>query len=547
MIDRASFTRTLLGSILYSAGSAKFRLGSNLSAPSDDNFDCDVAIVGGGISGVYTAWRLINAPTGSVRIDDRSLAEMRPLRVALFEGTGRIGGRLLSAQSPCLPDVPCELGGMRITDDQLLVSKLVRKLRLTPIRLNAETSFAFLRGRHIAGKDLSNPDAIPYELDGYERLALANGKDLMEYAVRTLIPETSDFFGDELYRTLQSATLDDEPLYQWGFWALLAQKLSSEAISFSRTMTGFDAFGQSANAVDLIMKVISFKTTAYYLINEGFERLPWTLQAEFAAKGGSIAFGQWLDSFEANGGGGVRLRFRSGLTVRAKAVVLAMPQFPLKKIFAGWPMPTVGGESILNSVESVQLFKAFLLYPTPWWKTCAGRAYSDTPIRQCWYWNSYQPCNAGDTKALIMVYCDMSSARFWESWRFPGVATSGPCARAKGDALTTNWANNAPPGLMVDELHRQLAIMHGQDPAKIPQPIDAAYKDWNDEPFGGAVHFWSQGFESWKITEAITHPIPGVPCYVCGEAYSTKQAWVEGALKTAEHLLQTHFGLAALS
>jgi lysine 2-monooxygenase len=32
--------------------------------------------------------------------------------------------------------------------------------------------------------------------------------------------------------------------------------------------------------------------------------------------------------------------------------------------------------------------------------------------------------------------------------------------------------------------------------------------------------------------------------YVCGEAYSLNQGWVEGALSTAENLLQTRFKLA---
>lgn len=32
--------------------------------------------------------------------------------------------------------------------------------------------------------------------------------------------------------------------------------------------------------------------------------------------------------------------------------------------------------------------------------------------------------------------------------------------------------------------------------------------------------------------------------YVCGDCYSTVQGWVEGALNTAEKMLQKHFELA---
>jgi hypothetical protein len=36
----------------------------------------------------------------------------------------------------------------------------------------------------------------------------------------------------------------------------------------------------------------------------------------------------------------------------------------------------------------------------------------------------------------------------------------------------------------------------------------------------------------------------GVPVYICGEAYSHQQGWVEGALATTESMLQKHLGLA---
>ncbi len=41
----------------------------------------------------------------------------------------------------------------------------------------------------------------------------------------------------------------------------------------------------------------------------------------------------------------------------------------------------------------------------------------------------------------------------------------------------------------------------------------------------------------------IAHPVAGLPIYICGEAYSRDQCWVEGALATSEHVLQTHYRL----
>jgi hypothetical protein len=41
----------------------------------------------------------------------------------------------------------------------------------------------------------------------------------------------------------------------------------------------------------------------------------------------------------------------------------------------------------------------------------------------------------------------------------------------------------------------------------------------------------------------IHKPVAGEDVFICGEAYSNNQGWVEGALQTAEHVLRDGFGL----
>jgi len=94
---------------------------------------------------------------------------------------------------------------------------------------------------------------------------------------------------------------------------------------------------------------------------------------------------------------------------------------------------------------------------------------------------------------------------------------------------------------MVKEAHRQIMQMHNIQYA--PEPYDAAYMDWSQDPYGGGVHFWNPGYKSWEVLHQMTQPVDDFPCYVCGEAYSTNQTWVEGALQTAEIVLQKRLGL----
>ena len=163
-----------------------------------------------------------------------------------------------------------------------------------------------------------------------------------------------------------------------------------------------------------------------------------------------------------------------------------------------------------------------------------------------------------------MAYNDMSSTEFWGGLRTrelgPNDATvmSGPASdhlfQRKsiphgddgnvdqwGKRLRENWDSHPAPREMVREMHRQICQMH--DVSYAPEPMDAAFMDWSDDPYGAGVHFWNPGYKSWEVLQTMTQPVADFPCFICGEAYSTNQTWVEGALQTAEIVLQSRLGL----
>ena len=97
---------------------------------------------------------------------------------------------------------------------------------------------------------------------------------------------------------------------------------------------------------------------------------------------------------------------------------------------------------------------------------------------------------------------------------------------------------------MVDEAHRQMLEIHGRDAADVPEPYAAAFMNWSNDPYGGGAHFWNVGARSEEVSRRMCKPREDLPVYICGEAWSrAHQGWVEGALISAEMMLQTHFGL----
>jgi monoamine oxidase len=548
--------------------------------PDNPDNILDVAIVGGGVSGLYSAWRLSTA-TVSRSEPLRKMAAGRnngALRIALYEGSDRIGGRLLSVTPPGMPHVRCELGGMRYVSTQRLVRSLVENKLKLPVRdfvVSRPENLAYLRRRRLRSRDLANPDKIPYDLDWPER---GQGPgDLMGYALDQIIPGITKTSGAQLEKLLQQAEFENRPLYDHGFWNLLLRALSTEAYAFALGCSGYDTIGLNWNAVDTIL--LNFRDfgpqAQYKALVDGFESLPRALYEQFGKE--KVHLKHRLQSFDRqrlpDGSDGVVLNIRSPdgkqQSVLARHLILAMPRRSLELLDqtgAVLDPPDEGQKArirkLIRSVTPIPLFKLFLCYERPWWEAVGvkeGQSVTDLPVQQCYYWavEGRQPgADPANTNAAILAtYDDTLNVGYWDGLTdlapekllsyAPGsnaFADQELAAAGVARAASRDWTRWKAPIAMVEEAQRELKEMHGL--RYVPDCYEAVYRDWGDDPFGGGVNFWNIHEKSWEVIPSMIHPALGVPVYVCGEAYSGSQGWVEGALETAELMLQTCFGLA---
>src|ERR1051325_1313261 len=98
----------------------------------------DVGIVGGGIAGLYTAFRLTE-PTARAKTNRMS-------NVTLFEATDHLGGRLKSVNVPQV-DFALELGAMRFKKRHRLLDGLMAHLGQEIGLMDIPGQKYFLRGR----------------------------------------------------------------------------------------------------------------------------------------------------------------------------------------------------------------------------------------------------------------------------------------------------------------------------------------------------------------------------------------------------------------
>jgi monoamine oxidase len=480
--------------------------------------------------------------------------------VAIFEGSGRIGGRLLSVKAPGMERLVGDLGGAYFANTHRTVAALVEKLglRTEPIPLPVRNVF-HLRGARLRSDSPSFPYSFAPGEDPKRRDAFF--VDAIEKLISGITRAASSARED----VLEEAFVDGRPLTDWGFWNLLQRGMSAEAFRYTRDTRPDDYNFSNWNAADALRALLGFgRDTRMFHCVDGYGSLPLSLCRSVQDAGGDVLLGHRLVGLETEQDGGiVRLHLARGghgwgpgadgdrITVRARSVVLALPRRSLELLDSSGPLFEARGvSSLLASVTPIPMFKTFACYPSPWWRELgftSGFAITDLPLRTSFYWGTEEdlPGQGGaptSRRSLLMASLSyLHEATFWAGLRSPSHA---PPRAVGGSAALARapWEDfeERVDGPLAMELQRQLSEVHG---IEVPRPYAVACADWGAHPYGGAVNFWNPGARSKDLMPRIAHPVAGLPIYICGEAYSRDQGWVEGALATSEHVLQTHYRL----
>ncbi len=546
----------------------------------------DVAIIGGGAAGTYAAYRLLKADPETSPTLKRLLqaGEKTKLDVRLFEKSDRIGGRLWSYHFPQMPNLTAEIGGIGFNRLQQNVYGLCTQelgLSLVPCT-DFDPRIQYLRGRRFPFEQYQDPDVVPYFLAEDER-----GKDPYTLANEALEKQIPGLTGQiqtivqllcqakmaEATRTMQELALSlratsirestgfsQKPLYKTGLWNLLAENLSIEGYNLATDGGGYFSYFRNWNLYDAMLDLLNVtffvpdcaqELRLHHKLQHGYDELPRTLAQKLVELGGTVQmqtqlFGLGLE--EHNGELLVALVMGTpGLSTRsvlyARSVILALPQRALELLEPdSFIFESAQFRSDLPAVTPSPASKLFLCYDRPWWEEIqyngapltSGLSTTDLPLRTCYYLG--QENNHG---LLLASFSDDVMTQYWDGY----LHSSGlgphhaPFLGQYGGHIQQSLLTSQD---MIVEVQRQLKELHG---VNIPEPSAAIYHDWGDEPFGGGWHNWNPHVRSWETIPRMRQPIPGIYLFIAGEAYSSQQGWVEGALNSTEKILQTNFDL----
>jgi hypothetical protein len=195
---------------------------------------------------------------------------------------------------------------------------------------------------------------------------------------------------------------------------------------------------------------------------------------------------------------------RKIITVQAKNVICALHADALRKIPIFKPLPA------LTCVKMEPLHRIYAVFPPGKngnvWFEDLPKFVTETRLR---YFIPVRP-----DKGIVMIsYTDASDSIVW-----------------------TNIANGMKPiseqvlgKILTDECRRLFPTR------EIPYPTVVKSHPWKS----GAT-YWTPGlYDPYKVSKETLQPFNDLPnLFICGESFSMKQAWIEGALENSRALLR---------
>lgn len=507
-----------------------------MSQQHTEDLSTDVAIVGAGMAGLYTAWRLLQQdPTRTVH---------------LFERLPRTGGRLETDHVLIGgTSVKTEEGGMRFLSSHRELIALLEALDLSklivPFPMGDDHNLYYLRGRRFTTGDARQDPGTWGRL--YALNAAAVGQqpgDVLTALLTALLTENGVdpktwSATPEAWTTLRMTyTYRGVPLYKWGFWALLVDYgLSADCIEMLYQSSGFIApYDQEINAGCALQLLVDFVDPQFHTLGPGYQTLPDTLAAAVVSKGAVIHLSSEVTAIERAGDGRLLLSLRStqGKTTRVGTgdLVLALTQLALQRLMPYVPFMR-DSDRFMSDVESVtdmELGKINLYYEKNWWTPAtgisSGGSYTDLPLAQFYCFAT--TAGAPDGPASVTLYTDFYRTQYWAQLQAlgePYQVPDGPALPPGAEAAST---------FVVAQATRQMQEMFGLD--AIPAPLVATYRRWGVPSAGDGDHQWRIGVDDVAVRSRLRQPFPHV--YVCNESYSDDQAWVNGALRSADQMLE---------
>ncbi|XP_059139270.1 L-amino-acid oxidase-like [Physella acuta] len=502
------------------------------SGQPDCSRGVDVAIVGAGPSGAYSAYRY---------------QERKNVTVELFELSDRIGGRVYTTSFPGVPGLKLEAGAMMFYPElHPTVQGLVQKLGLqTRIFQEDERSGVryYLRGQNLMKQLITQDGDLPFKLSPEEKI---NQHRLAHYYLEKLI-------GASIKTPISHSTFlglkvsDGRELFKLTFDEALDLVATKEGKELLQALTLEFPIATPLSALSVFENLLGDysgnRTVA--TLTDGMSALPARLVEEFLnsnPRQHKLTINRRLDSIEKRANGSYTLVFQKTMTqdktttdlgetdvVCAKTVILALPKCALRQLKWERLKEKAVAEAINDAVRDLALSKVFFTFPSKWWLQSppSNITFSDLTFTAAYDWGQTRKDNT-------LVYGLLaSSARGGATSRLEQLNSVGE--PIQGSMPGPNKVSSA----LKEELLTQLARVVGLDREKIPEPLHAMSQFWTLPSDRCGLVTWRFGYNYEQVSARLEQQLLSGDIYLVGSdhAYGHHTIWVQGALETVDKVM----------
>jgi len=441
----------------------------------------DFVIAGGGIAGLYTAYNLKKKyPSASV---------------CIVELSNRLGGRLHTINPE--PNIYFEAGGARFNNEQKRINKLIDELGLTNKKfpISSSSIYKAIQPNYNAELETIYP-TINHFIKDCENLIKQKHIPETELINTTLLEFSYKYYSKQ-YPSIKNYLIAIYPYYS--------------ELGILNTKEGIHLFTNEFS-----------NKTQYYVLNGGLQQLTDTIinilknNSNSKSKSKSkyksnlnILLETELINIELDKLGYYNIitsQTKSQFHIGAYNIILAIPKNGLSRIKYLTRIPKIS--KMINSISLQPLYRIYACYPPT--------KSSDKSQYKTWFDGLSKITTNLEIKYIIPI--DYKNGIIMISY------TDSKFAKY--------WLNHVVNGTFEKELYKQLKLLFpDKDIPEKPKWFKHYYWDIG-------AGYWKPGFDKDKILKSILKPISGENIFICGENYSSHQAWVEGALETADLVLE---------
>ena len=465
--------------------------------------DYDVVIIGGGISGLYTAYKLCERDPN--------------LKIGLFEKDNKLGGRIVTKK---YENFLIEYGPLRFETG--IQSKLMELLFQLEVAVEPVDGMSMSRSERMPDMSLLTDDERDIFKTDNNKHGYSYPTKLIMYGMKKVLRNQWDFectsvhdIDIEVKKNVlkKYGHFEHKPLYHYGILDVFKKVLSEEALNYVLTEGYFyymiDKNPNAAEHICFLIDLLESLRWEFVSVKDGVHTVVERI-AECVKESATVTCGMKITKVKETQHDTYEAIFADGHIVTCRHIVMTMPPEALSRVDG---ISHITAPILKKQLTPVQLFKIFVVVENPPWNDEGTTdVVSQFPCREVIY-----QMDKNSNEGMIMFYGDERYRKYW----FSADNTNGNYLEEKiHDLLTNMYPDSRDWKIKVVELNDWMHV--------------------NKEQLG--VHLWKSGTNCQEIIERVAafslspqRKHKGI--HICGEVFSEYQCFIEGALRSAEKVV----------